>query len=175
MVAEADALASGRPAAARLPPMCDERDPAGPTRRELAVGAASLAILPMIPMVGCAGNAKKFEAKRVEAKDGFVELDTKDYPDLVTPGGMVALEPSGQKKPVLVMRIENDRFRVLSLECTHLGCTLRWDDTTQGLACACHGSRFDDAGRVLEGPAKRSLDEYPSQLSGTRLQFKLPT
>jgi Rieske Fe-S protein len=136
--------------------MCDERDPAGPTRRELAVGAASLAILPMvpmIPMVGCAGNAKKFEAKRVEAKDGFVELDTKDYPDLVTPGGMVALEPSGQKKPVLVMRIENDRFRVLSLECTHLGCTLRWDDTTQGLACACHGS----------------------QLSGTRLQFKLPT
>lgn len=151
--------------------MCDERDPASITRRELAVGAASVVGL---SIVGCAGTAKKFEPKTVEATDGIVELDTAEFPDLVTAGGMVAVRPAGERKPVLVMRIENDRFRVFSLQCTHLGCTLRWDDASQSLACPCHGSRFDDAGRVLEGPAKRSLDEYESRLMGTRLQFKLP-
>lgn len=149
--------------------MCDERDPASITRRELAVGAASLVV------VGCAGKAQKFDPKPVPVTEGLVELDTAEYPDLVTAGGMVALKPAGVKKPVLVMRIENDRFRVLSLQCTHLGCTLRWDDTSQNLACPCHGSRFDDAGRVLQGPAKRQLDEYPSEAWGTRVRFKVPT
>lgn len=138
------------------------------TRRELVGAAASLVVL------GCAGNAKKFDAKPVPVTEGIVEIDTAEFPDLVTAGGMIALRPSGSK-PVLVMRVENDRFRVLPLQCTHLGCTLRWDDVAQVLACPCHGSRFDDAGRVLEGPAKRSLDELESQvLMGTRLQFKAP-
>jgi Rieske Fe-S protein len=157
--------------------MCDERDPASITRRDLALGAASVASvasLPILSIMGCAGNAKKFETKTVQATDGIVELDTAEYPDLVTPGGMVAVKPAGERKPVLVMRIENDQFRVLSLACTHLGCALRWDDTAQALACPCHGSRFDDAGRVLQGPAKRSLDQYESRVMGTRLQFKLP-
>lgn len=48
-----------------------------------------------------------------------------------------------------------DGFSALSLICTHLGCTV-WQDT-QGLTCPCHGSRYDEKGNVLQGPAKKPL------------------
>jgi cytochrome b6-f complex iron-sulfur subunit len=45
--------------------------------------------------------------------------------------------------------------RALSAVCTHLGCVL--ETTEKGFQCPCHGSRFSDKGRVLSGPAPRSL------------------
>jgi cytochrome b6-f complex iron-sulfur subunit len=42
-----------------------------------------------------------------------------------------------------------------SRRCTHLGCEVRADDG--GLACPCHGSRFDLRGRVTRGPARTDL------------------
>jgi len=46
-------------------------------------------------------------------------------------------------------------FYALSLVCTHLGCTVVV--TEDSLSCPCHGSSFDRQGRVLKGPADRSL------------------
>jgi nitrite reductase/ring-hydroxylating ferredoxin subunit len=46
-------------------------------------------------------------------------------------------------------------FYALRLICTHLGCTVVV--TEDALSCPCHGSRFDRQGRVLTGPADRSL------------------
>lgn len=46
-------------------------------------------------------------------------------------------------------------FIAYSLICTHLGCSTEADD--EGFACPCHGSRFDQDGLVLEGPAQKSL------------------
>ena len=46
-------------------------------------------------------------------------------------------------------------FIAYSLICTHLGCSAEAKD--DGFACPCHGSRFDQDGQVLEGPAQRSL------------------
>ena len=144
------------------------------TRRDL-VGAAAGIVL-----CGCAGKAEKWTPTEVEANEGIVELDIADYPELATPGGMVAIDVDGAKKPVLVMRIENDQFRVMSLRCPHLGCVVRWDTEMQDLVCPCHGSRFADTGNVTKGPAKSGLRQMRSQLvgmkgsaGGTKLQFIL--
>ncbi len=124
-------------------------------------------------LVGCAGKAEKWQAKPVTPDDkGIVEVDIKDHPELVTAGGMVALKPA-KAKPVLVMRLENDEFRVLSLRCPHLGCTVRWDNEQQILRCPCHGSSFDDSGAVTKGPAKTSLTPCRSQLVGNTLRFEI--
>lgn len=46
--------------------------------------------------------------------------------------------------------------------CTHQGCDIRSSGTIDaaGLACGCHGSRFDSNGGVVNGPAARPLDHY---------------
>lgn len=48
-------------------------------------------------------------------------------------------------------------FIAYSLICTHLGCSA--ETKGDGFACSCHGSRFDRDGKVLEGPAQKSLRE----------------
>ncbi len=62
-------------------------------------------------------------------------------------------------------------FRVLSAVCTHLRCTVgefvpsdaQWKETHA--RCPCHGSVFARDGRVLQGPAPRSLDFYRVSLA----------
>lgn len=56
--------------------------------------------------------------------------------------------------PALLIR-DKDGFRAMSLSCTHLGCTV--EQTENGFVCPCHGSRYDQNGNVLQGPAKKPL------------------
>lgn len=43
--------------------------------------------------------------------------------------------------------------------CPHLGCALKYNRAEHSWDCACHGSRFDEDGRLLDNPA---TDNYPS-------------
>jgi cytochrome b6-f complex iron-sulfur subunit len=45
--------------------------------------------------------------------------------------------------------------------CTHLGCLFKWVDTNNRFECPCHGSKFQLDGTYIEGPAPRSLDQFP--------------
>jgi len=49
-------------------------------------------------------------------------------------------------------------FYALKAVCPHLGCQPRWDQ--EKFACPCHGSFFDRTGKVLQGPALRSLERF---------------
>jgi cytochrome b6-f complex iron-sulfur subunit len=46
-------------------------------------------------------------------------------------------------------------FKALSLVCTHLGCTV--EEIPSGFECPCHGSRYNDKGDIVKGPARRAL------------------
>nr|MDD6335776.1 FAD-dependent oxidoreductase [bacterium] len=39
--------------------------------------------------------------------------------------------------------------------CPHLGCALRWNKAEHSWDCPCHGSRFDENGRLVDNPAMR--------------------
>lgn len=37
--------------------------------------------------------------------------------------------------------------------CTHLGCKLKWNSYEKSWDCGCHGSRFSENGKIIDGPA----------------------
>ncbi|ALF52841.1 cytochrome b6-f complex iron-sulfur subunit [Fortiea sp. LEGE XX443] len=41
--------------------------------------------------------------------------------------------------------------------CTHLGCVVPWNAAENKFKCPCHGSQYDATGKVVRGPAPRSL------------------
>jgi len=51
---------------------------------------------------------------------------------------------------------KGDKLFALSAVCTHRKCKLNLQKG-HSFACPCHGSTFDAAGHVTEGPAKRDL------------------
>ncbi len=43
--------------------------------------------------------------------------------------------------------------------CTHLGCELEFNKTTNTWDCPCHGSRFEKNGDLIDGPSQKDLKE----------------
>jgi cytochrome b6-f complex iron-sulfur subunit len=58
---------------------------------------------------------------------------------------------------------KGNSFRAASAVCTHLGCTVNLAGT--GFHCPCHGSVFDQSGRVVSGPAPSPLAWFELTLS----------
>lgn len=47
--------------------------------------------------------------------------------------------------------------------CPHLGCALKYNKAEHSWDCPCHGSRFDEDGELLDGPATAGLKKNPSK------------
>ncbi len=53
-------------------------------------------------------------------------------------------------------RVKKPEWLVVVGLCTHLGCIP--NRTADGWFCPCHGSVYDNSGRIMQGPAPRNLD-----------------
>lgn len=58
----------------------------------------------------------------------------------------------------LIVIKNNDKLRILSSRCTHLGCRIN-NVNENILTCPCHGSQFDLNGIPVKGPAAKNLTE----------------
>ena len=43
--------------------------------------------------------------------------------------------------------------------CPHMGCAMKWNKYERSWDCPCHGSRFSEAGNLLDGPATADLSK----------------
>ena len=59
---------------------------------------------------------------------------------------------------ILVYKEKNNEYIILKNKCTHMGCSLFWNNVSKVWQSKCHGSVFDKYGNVLEGPALRPLE-----------------
>lgn len=123
-----------------------------PDRRRFVVLAAGA--LWTVASAGCASVA----AVRVPAQSGRLRLDLRDHPGLHGPGGYLKVLPEGRDLPVYVLSDGSGGWAALSPVCTHLGCVV--DVQGPRLVCPCHGSMYDRTGRVVRGPAERSLTGF---------------
>jgi glycine/D-amino acid oxidase-like deaminating enzyme/nitrite reductase/ring-hydroxylating ferredoxin subunit len=75
--------------------------------------------------------------------------------DDLRPGEAAVLDIDGQR--AAAFRDESGTTHAVSASCTHLGCTVAWNDAERSWDCPCHGSRFDPDGAVLQAPATKPL------------------
>jgi glycine/D-amino acid oxidase-like deaminating enzyme/nitrite reductase/ring-hydroxylating ferredoxin subunit len=74
----------------------------------------------------------------------------------IPPGSGAIVRLHGQQ--VAAYRDDSGAVTTVSARCTHLGCTVHFDDAERVWECPCHGSRYAADGSVLHGPATRPLD-----------------
>ncbi|MGI8768521.1 MAG: cytochrome bc1 complex Rieske iron-sulfur subunit [Propionibacteriaceae bacterium] len=77
---------------------------------------------------------------------------------------IVRMEPDSIKVPAARSGWNVGGILAYSKICTHVGCAISlWEQQTHHLLCPCHQSTFDlaDAGKVVFGPAARSLPQLP--------------
>ncbi len=72
-----------------------------------------------------------------------------------------------------LVRLEDGSFMALSRECTHLGCTVQWDQDAAQFLCPCHSSIFNLKGEVLRRPAPRALDYLAVKLEQGQVRVDL--
>jgi cytochrome b6-f complex iron-sulfur subunit len=133
--------------------MSDEETPKGSGRREFFVVGCSA--------VGLASAGFVVSTLRYLVPTVLYEPParfTVGHPDRFPPGSVTFL-PDRR----LFLFNGADGFYAISSICTHLGCNVRRSDA--GFACPCHGSRFDENGRVVHGPAPRPLAWFALSLS----------
>jgi Rieske Fe-S protein len=67
--------------------------------------------------------------------------------------------------PVIVLRTA-ESIRAYSMICTHLGCTVQWQEAPKEFYCPCHDGRFDQFGEVLAGPPPVPLEQIQVTVEG---------
>ena len=156
----------------------NKKDPENPKRRDFLNTAAGT-------MVGCgvAAAAWPFISSMNPSKDVLAKSTTEINLEGISPGSMKTVEWQG--KPVFILhrsdeqiermsasqggkdpqsdsaRVLNPAWLVVIGVCTHLGCVP--SRKKEGWFCPCHGSSYDDSGRVLTGPAPSNLELPPYQ------------
>lgn len=78
---------------------------------------------------------------------------------------------SGEVRQVVVGKA-GGQFRILSTECTHVGCAVTWDAAEQVFLCPCHGGKFDAEGKVLVGPPREPLKRLENRVNNGMLEVK---
>ena len=112
---------------------------------------------------GLVSACASLAARPVPITDGRIRLALAEHPELTRPGGSLKILPQGATDALYVLRLDDGQFAVISPICTHQGCTV--DIQGPRLVCPCHGSTYDREGRVLRGPAQRSLARFTATVS----------
>ncbi|HLU48470.1 MAG TPA: Rieske (2Fe-2S) protein [Planctomycetota bacterium] len=129
------------------------------SRREV-VQAGACGVL--AALVSCTPPVRTFSA----GPDRFVVIPLSRYPELRSYPSRLAVQ-SPLAGTIYVARREDGNFQALSATCTHLGCRVRPDRS--GYRCPCHGSRYDEDGKNIGGPAPRPLERIPVVRNGDEI------
>jgi cytochrome b6-f complex iron-sulfur subunit len=84
----------------------------------------------------------------------------------VTVGKVQDLKPNSGRivrfgnTPVILVRASQDEWKAFSAVCSHLNCTVQYQESRREIWCACHNGVYDLKGRVVSGPPPKPLEEF---------------
>ena len=106
----------------------------------------------------------------------FLVIDVTAFPNLVPIYGSVIITFNGGTTKILINKESDTDYYALDPRCPHNGCQVdTYSIASNTNTCPCHGSRFDIAGHVVNGPARTDLQTYATQLEGdSTLKIEVP-
>ena len=93
----------------------------------------------------------------------------------VSAGKLSDLKPNSARifrfgsRPAILVRTAAGEFRAFSAVCTHLNCTVQYNDQSRQIWCACHNGQFDLNGKVVGGPPPRPLEQFTAHVQGDEI------
>ncbi len=143
------------------------------TQLAIALGAVS-ALLVAVPVIGfvlAPVFRRRSQAwRKVGAVDSFhedatvrVEFEDADARPWAGPTGRTG---------AWLRRVGPGSFVAFSLDCTHLGCPVRWEPGAKLFMCPCHGGIYYEDGRVAAGPPPQPLRRYPVRVSNGIVEIR---
>lgn len=68
--------------------------------------------------------------------------------------------------PGILINTKEGELVAFTAVCTHLTCTVLYEEDTETILCPCHNGRFDLVGNVISGPPPAPLEAYEVEVSG---------
>jgi Rieske Fe-S protein len=125
----------------------------------------------LFPFLINRNNKAEGKSSKAMAEGAFnikLDLGDKKYAALKKVGGSVYVSIKGKQRPAIVHRISNKEVIAFSSKCSHLGCKVNLPKNGE-VKCPCHGSLFDDKGKLIHGPAKNDLESYSAKLKDSTI------
>ncbi|MDH3327740.1 MAG: ubiquinol-cytochrome c reductase iron-sulfur subunit [Desulfobulbaceae bacterium] len=116
--------------------------------------------------LGISTFSSRRKRQQQEKQDSIIIVGSMDN---FTPKTVTAI-PQGQ---FYLACLEDGSFLALSRTCTHLGCSVPWDEEQGKFVCPCHGSTFSLTGEVMTSPAPRPLDTYPVRIENRIIKVNI--
>jgi thiosulfate dehydrogenase (quinone) large subunit len=87
----------------------------------------------------------------------------------VQPNSSVTFTIPSNGDPGVLVRLNNGKFVAFDATCTHAGCPVQYDPSSQHLLCPCHGAEFDpsNAAAVVQGPTSTPLTSVPINVNNS--------
>jgi menaquinol-cytochrome c reductase iron-sulfur subunit len=76
------------------------------------------------------------------------------------------------KSAAWLRRDTAEKFMAFSVNCTHLGCPVRWLPDAELFMCPCHGGVYYKDGAVAAGPPPRPLFQYEIAVENGEVKLK---
>ena len=131
------------------------------SRRTVLKGLGVAAAVALVP--GCTQGSNLPTGKTTSCGTNVcLDLNDSSNKALATPGGALLVDTN--RDTIMVIRMSSTDVIALSAICTHAGCSMNFNNSSQLLECPCHGSRFAENGQVVTGPAFRPLTTYAASL-----------
>ena len=148
-----------------------------PSRREFCAHAISLATVASL-LEGCGGgsptspgggggNVPQLPTVGGTLSGNIVTVSNVSGTALANPGSAALVQAGGRN--VLVLQQAQGSFKAFTAVCTHEQNIVTGFQNNSTFVCPAHGSQFNTSGGVVQGPATRALQEFPTQFTNNVL------
>jgi menaquinol-cytochrome c reductase iron-sulfur subunit len=121
-----------------------------------------------------------FPLRKDKSDAGWTDVGpAADFASLTTPVAKTitlerrdAWQTATSQTAVYVLPPKAGVLRILSPVCTHLGCSVQWQDARNEFVCPCHSGTFSADGERLGGPPPRSMDSLEAKVEDGTLKVR---